>query len=83
MTKYRNLRKKLIEINTEKDDFMIMVKIFYQDMPCINLPGLRNTSKRIDALDLNNLLSLKTFLDIGSNGSIILNLETKFIEELV
>ena len=80
--KYRSLRKKLIEINTEKDDFYDYGEnFFYQDMPCINLPGLRNTSKRIDALDLNNLLSLKTFLDIGSNvGSIILNLETKFIE---
>ena len=36
---------------------MIMIKnIIFKDKPCINLPGLRNTSKRIDALNLNNLL---------------------------
>ena len=80
--KYRNLRKKLIRINSEKNNFYDYGEnFFYQDMPCINLPGLRNTSKRIEALNLNNLLSSKTFLDIGSNaGSIILNLKTKFIK---
>ena len=80
--KNRSLRKKIIEIKKKKNSFYDYGEnFFYQDMPCIKLPGLRNTKKRIDTLNLNNYLKSKTFLDIGSNiGSIILNLKNDFMK---
>jgi SAM-dependent methyltransferase len=46
----------------------------YQSFSELNLSGFRSTEKRVSALDLNNLLSGKMVLDIGSNmGSVLFN----------
>jgi len=46
----------------------------YQSFSELNLSGFRSTETRVSALDLNDVLSGKTVLDIGSNmGSVLFN----------
>ena len=78
---YRNLRIQITKILKEnKTNFDYGYNYFYQSLEKINLSGLRNTQKRIDALGLQNLVENKSVLDIGSNiGAISLQLDQKFI----
>ena len=77
---HRKIRKQVIQINKNKNSFYDYGdSFFYQSMPCINLRGLRDTSKRIKKLELEKYTENKTILDVGTNvGAIILNIKNNF-----
>lgn len=45
---------------------------YYQSMPSLNISGYRDTADRIEKLNLKELVSDKTVLDVGSNTGFIL-----------
>ena len=77
---HRKIRKQVIQIKKNKNSFYDYGdSFFYQSMPCINLRGLRDTSKRIKKLELEKYTENKTILDVGTNvGAIILNIKNNF-----
>ena len=79
--KYRSLRTQIIRRlkQYEETKFDYGNGYFYQSLNKIGLSGLRNTEKRIYALNLNEFLRDKIVLDIGSNiGAISLQLNQNF-----
>ena len=78
--KNRGIRKTIISYNKKiENEFDYNLGFFYQSFPKINLSGLRNTSKRVDILNLNKYFLNKEVLDIGSNiGAILMNTKCTF-----
>lgn len=78
--KNREIRKKIISLNKKlNNEFDYNLGFFYQSFPKINLSGLRNTSKRIEILNLDKYFFDKDVLDIGSNiGAILMNTKCSF-----
>lgn len=79
--KDRKFRLNLININKLKIEKLYDYGegSFYQSLPAIKLNGLRDTSKRIEKLNLNELIYNKNILDIGTNiGAIPLSINQEF-----
>tara|TARA_Y100001970_G_C14243671_1_gene866493 strand:+ start:985 stop:1707 length:723 start_codon:yes stop_codon:yes gene_type:complete len=81
--KYRSFRKEIIhlkqDVKYKSKSFDYGEGFFYQSVPEINLMGLRDTKKRINQLNIFELLKEKSVLDIGSNmGSILIGLSPYF-----
>ena len=79
--KHRKIRSELISLNKDLDKsyYDYGEGFFYQSLPVINLKGLRDTSKRIEKLNLEKFIEGKSFLDIGTNiGSIPLSIKNNF-----
>ena len=77
----RNIRKKLIQINSDKDIsfFDYGVGYFYQSSFSLNIRGLRDSKYRKDLLDISRFTKDKNLLDIGTNsGFLLMDLENNY-----
>ena len=77
----RNIRKKLIQINSDKDIsfFDYGVGYFYQSSFSLNIRGLRDSKYRKDLLDISRFTKDKNLLDIGTNsGFLLIYLENNY-----
>jgi len=68
---HRHLNQILYEAVSQGDGYDYGEGYFYQSMAAINITGLRNTEKRIEAMHLQEFVSQKNVLEIGCNSGFL------------
>ena len=81
--KYKVFKNELLEILSQNSDYFDYGSgYFYQSLSNINLSGLRNSRKRIEAYNFNQFIKSKKILDVGTNTGFLLMERNNFASAL-